>query len=1305
MALQLNTLGAHRNAFAGRTGGVRVDGSGNRFVVKDYREVAAFLEDVGKMSSKDYVQAFINRLATNKIPREMITTAAGFGDGSFTEKVIFPMVQTKIFAALTNNMSNNYRACRLLSIPLTPASLPQPKAEFKYVMETEEIPLAEEGGVRNITGLSIRNRSEMTVGLNSYSLSSIVTRSETIQQAFRDEVRAQVIETVNAAVAGWEANIALLHFRYAAGQPSMAELIALRNADYTADRDRVAGLLDMLNIENTIEAAINRDHNCFRQLIHAMILALPDDGNNHVVLLPKQLAMGCVNKTVRIKIPSKQMFYGSQNSLALDTGNHVIDMEWSRKAVEYQTSVELVQRSGTTAILDHCKTQAAIMDAEAPDSTVVLPALQIGETIIPIIALDDKPFGESKPSMQSPFVSANTKRLCYTVGAVPPAYKDLMHQGFYNGNSEISLKAVADKSARVTNIVNYDEQASVCEIRLSELHRYANDADSFSLVSYTLSQAGMPPLQDDIHGKHYTTLNTLFRTFKARTESQLSLYESNPRFSTFPSLVHTLGGWQCEQVRAPRICMGNASFMQGPETDLVSVLAGIRNYMPPSKALEDYIALIAQGFCNTSEDSIFWTVITRGFLALGINDLQLSQYFDDAYNHLVLNPNGAQNIIFLMGGNGAPFIAILKMLRHVVQTKGYTLCVADPFCAHVVITCIAYFQNLVTNHNNMHEIIRMFLTEEDMNTLGALRTLIITGQRDMISIVNSIPTLRPSLGHYNVTIHANCSPGLLRTANIVMNFFGGPFCNTELLIRGRDPALQVQGRGINFRFARHNMSCTVANRILFDPVSGEIINAGNQIPPNMYEILYQTYEDSIFCRSSSNFLTAVNEKLSGYNSNHVFPQGVDIVGHRMGYRLNVYDVSPVRFPKNQLEMTEAVTNIAVHSQNTHLYDSLYRGVMQPIWFVRQNLLREEMSKTPTNMFYMQCHYMTIYSYKTVHEFFDKHYHSGLSYLCVRTMQYDGLSMAALPMGGSFFATGNVSFHAANTQNYQQSLTTAIEMAVLPGHGPTHGVVMPNVFVTNITGVNSIFVDPDSKPRTDTRISREKHSSSLNHMTLVLDWYASLLPTTLNGQQKTCETALPMGGRYIPFNYQSADPYNELDYSGRYCESPTLLPYSESHARLARLAAAFDHRSEPIKSFLECASMDQISGQLMADILAGKNKDQALSNLLIKASNMRSIVTPFTTATGMMMFDSYVVGARAGIYLQQHYMGVSTDNAVNQALTPRILGDSFGPTNMFTPGTSNHFMANFCSLFNLPHQSTYINEFNTVSDMTALSGTK
>lgn len=1265
--------------------------------IEDYPSLSKFLRSVSELDAKDYIVAYANCLAQNVTPKRIRYNAQGFHETSFTQEITVPMIALRVLACLTNGMTSNYNACRLLSIPLRPRSLPQPRVEFKYVFEKNEIPLAEEGGIRNMTGAGIRSRAEMTVGLTSMSMTTVACRAETVQRALPAELRAEIASTVESTTAGWQANIALAHFRYAAAQPRLSELVVLRNAEYQASRDHVSAFIDLLNVENCVEGSLNRDLNFFPQLVVSALRSVAQEDNRFVLIVPKNLALDCVNTTVEVTLPHHEVFYDTSG--ALDSNNHVVDVDWSHDVVAYQAKMEVVQRVGKRALDGYAAAQAA--GADAKPNVVVLPGIGVGDSTLPVIVLDDKPFGIDKPSMQSPFVTHNTKRLCYTVGAVPPSYRDLMNNAFFLGAGPVTPSDVASRSARVTSIVNYDESAHVNEVRLQDLHRYANREESFSHRTYRRAMANLPELEDDVNGGYVRELEEVYFNAdnKSRLEHRLCVYETNPRCVTFPVLEYTAGGARATTMHLPRMCLGNASFLVSPETDVVSTLSGMLTHIPNHQPLDVYVRHAAGGFQNYTVESLYWAVFCRAVVRCRFTQNDFNAWCADVENDILAGrATGRGDFDAWIPQNHLQLKYVFLLLRHVSFTRGETLCAADPVCALALINLV-HWCSAGPMPQLVGEYMSTVLQQSDLGYLNDMCCMIKSGQTAFMEFVDNTHTLAAAVWPYQLDVIGDLTDDQERFCSAFMSFFGGVWCNVEAVIRCANAA----GAGGHAFSSLH--AHTSPDNILtayFDPVSGAFVAAPDGTTAKVEVFVFS---ESIFYRGPASALEAVNAKLMRddvgivLNVNLRFPSGAAVAANT----LQLFDVSPVRLPNGPGEHFYVVDKVNTDpNRQCAPIAHTFATVMQPMWHVRRKMIRELFAAKPLFMLYLQAHYMTVYSYHNVVKNFDKHYHSGLSYLCVRTMEYDGYSMGVMPMGGSFFATGNITLQAATTQNYNQSLNVVMDMAVLPGHGGKHGVVLPNVFVGQVTGVNSIFISGDAAVPDD-RLAQERRKTALNHMTLVLDWHSSLLPPTNAGRSNTCEAAVPVAGRYIPFRLESPQPFQTPDYSGRFCESPTLLPFSESVLRLHALASELGADARPVHEFLAASALDQVGGAVLDDIFGSPNRDKLLADLLKRATGLRALSTPFSTVNSMMFFDSYVVGAHGGLYLTRDYKSVRGEAEAGFMLNPRVIGESLGPTHLYSPATSGHFLTRFCKMFNIPYMPGAINtRAGAPGDLTVLS---
>ncbi|ABG25709.1 ORF54 [Ranid herpesvirus 1] len=1289
--------------------------------VHNMYEAAPMLNELADLTGEEYIKEFTRRIVHDEpfMPRGVKWMPEGFNLQGVTAECIIPLVSVKILSIPSANMGHNFNACRILTCPLMPKRLPQKLCTFKYVLEKAEIPIPEPGGVRHLTGENMRSRIEMLIGLSSTSLTTRLPMVEFFQRLDPDQKKQQIAIAIEQANTGWHMHIALMHYQYAAAQPQMSELITAKNGAYYAGRDRVAALVDTVNIDNALEGALNRSAAFFPLIVSAMVNMIKCHGNDYVVIVPECLGLKALNEYTHVPLPSRQYFYDTDG---LDTNDQRLNVDWAHSLVRHNNKLSLVKRS-TSAALDVDPTTHAILEQRGNHS-VSLPTLSIGpDTKVPIIVLDSTAFGTDRPSMESPFVTRGVKRYFYTCGALPPSYRTLMNQSFYGGDSVISMQQVAARSSRVTCIVNYDQQATTAEIALCDLHAFGNTAASFSHQAASVkARDNLPPLRETTVGDHYIRLKRLFLYVKPgeRLDDKLCLYEFNPRCAIFPVTTPGIDNQFISTAQtAPRICLYNASYLQGADADMVSTLSGLVSFLGHPADLDKYLHMAAQGFGNVSPASVFFLVFCRTLLDLGIN----KRILHDSFASFKL-PTGvnAPALTAQQSLESTAWRRILQLFQHMCDTGGHCLSIADPYASYVCTMLIDfYFEN--RTGFEVCEKVSLFFHKDAACVLMNIGQVVKNGRDEFGTMVENIGVeLVPSRHSYfrsDIRSGDLIMPKQQRRQCARFNeLFAPGVCNTECVIRigpilPDDAAHSVTGRTTETFYPDNLHVCH------FDPVSGNFTSGAPT--DETHGIAHMLYCNAFYCRSNGTFLEAANSYMLGEQltttllpgpmQTHSFKETADAA-----HKLQVYDVTPVRFTRDTSVMWRAFRVLKDMQRRNPvglanaLPTTTYAGMLQPMGCLRRELLHRELHKFPLYNFYMQMHYSTVMSFDAVTQLYDLNYHSGLSYMCVRTMSYDGYSIAAMPIGASLFCTGNRTITAANTDPYSTSLNSTIEMAIIPGHAGSHGVVAPNVFLRNITGLNSIFVSP-TELNTDegTRMGVERRGKQLQNMTLVLDWYGSLLPPTTSGAQPSCEPVVPLMGRYLSL-YTPGTTQPRPDYSNRYCESPTMLPFSDSHDRLRTMTAeAGDSDGAsgafPFASFLRATPLEMLGKSIDSE---GQNPEYSskaeavLNAMLTRSSSTRPIRTPFTTHLSLAFADSYVIGAGGGLYLQST-PAANNGTRLDTDLNPRVIGEGLSPTNLYSPETTGHFMSSFGKVLNLPMQAGAINTYGeTVGDRTAMS---
>ncbi|ARR28910.1 hypothetical protein [Ranid herpesvirus 3] len=1385
---------------------------------------------VNRLSTSDFYDYFAgpNRRGDNYVDNRNVLRMVrpdGLNINDFQTDVVVPMMMVRSLAVMTAAMQSNYNACFLLSNLLLPRKTPGPRPVFKYTASKREIRPAHAGTLREIPDRSSVTNTEMTVALKSYTNGIAVPDSSIFAKISREQaMMALEAEMVNFSE-GWKACIAKLHYEYCAGQPKFSELYLANNRRNFTERGRLGCLMELIHLENTIEGCINKDPSNISPVMLAACHMIHEQGNDHIIVCPKRIVPPEAGGLIITNIPYEEKVY-NYSTAGADSNDMVMDVDWSTEVVANAMKdprINKIEPAPSQPALDD-RLYATLLQ-ENGETFMRMPAIRTGYTEpIPMILLDNVPLMKNGPCMAQPLMRNCTKRLFYTVGAVPNSYTQYKNKSFYSNNSVLKYSDVASKCPSSTFIVNYDEKGTPKEVTLSMLHKSANTERLFLVSDF---ETRMRRIFDDdfmknLGGNHTDEVSYIKNALilyhepdsALKLEHPYCVLESSPRNMMFPIRPFPHNHAQTHSVIKPRFCMWNYPLMSAQHAEYVGVLSSIKCSVGEDADLIKFLEMCYAGFGNVSTNSVFNLVVAKAISFIGMTAPDMNRLIDQAGNGfkrdaqlLLINENKLQGQIFNTSyATGTVPITpavpaagaflyddrlvqtvtpdedkctqllkyILQMVDHVVETNGKTLLVSDAYCQVVYCTVLGLLRENLSMLDSPI-ICSYFDFKNKLDKAIAIADLITQGQLAFMRAVEStmvdplnmllLPHTIPSYIHKTYDFNK-------KYTSYYQNMFAAVCCNQEYALRTSDNNAVFKSDACGVMRPSTNVLTRTFGSIYkdgskaydFSTVDGQC--KARQLN-NTYSAVVESYTDSFYCRASTSIAERVNEMLYRMPNalklrevvegaaRHVenftcaaatgtrtptailfpFHSASALAGqHDNVYLFNVSNFRLNMTPENIHETFKYyydVWNRDVNNNNPLQFhscsgpkqfracsDNPWNGILSPTFVARRHLLQNEMGGLPFNMFLMGLHYYSGINYQNVTQKFDKKYYSGWAYACVRTMRYIGHSAVAMPRKKALQVHGMKAIKDHNPGDEARFVSSQIDMAIIPDQMGTHGCVVPNVFISDIEGVNSFFLNPKKLPPMNNSalegtLYRKSITSDVENFTLVLDWFNGMVPETMSGSSKTCESIMPLNGRYTQM-YMGADPntniFSEKDpMSGRYCESPTLLNHSDTALSIAETSSYLSnlmYTSNPASSFLSAASYNNIA-ETMADLTFGRfqfmpqNGQELLNTLFQRAlATNSSVETPFTNRLGMMFADSYVIGKGGGLYL----IKIQNNNYDNQQfeLNPRVVGEGISPTYLFHPTSNEPFLRNLGKMSCLPFISRDLVNVRSAVDSGALA---
>lgn len=1311
----------HAGSYAGRLAPrhLQVSHPADGYNAIEWHKSLGALFDLQSMSAEDYTRFMLN-YEDNSImsPSGQGNIASGINMQNFCKEVIVPFVVLHYGGVLNPRCRNNYAACQLLTIPIAPLESPANQVKFRYVIEKRELTVARRGDARMAQGNTKSTSLTFDATLiQHYHVIPILY--EAIMRVDRRQVYAEMTKLVRENLMAWQASIAMFHYEYANAQPSFSTLVLQnksRRAEY-ANRCRSGMVSDLVSIDNLLTGCLNRDLDMFTNLIASAVGMLPEI-KQMVAIMPRGIMVENSSMfMVRVTIDPALMKF---SIFETDEGYKKIDVDWSQNLLATTTSgdldsryhIELVSGPGLQAPNLSFKS----LDDSDTAQSFLLPAVRIGEMVVPLILLDNEELCANGPAMDTSFITKGTKRHFFTVGAVTQTYRSLYcNQSFYRDGLEITTGTAAQKDPRISSIVNVEESASITDISLHTLHKQANIRSVFNLLNFTARLANMPELMLPIfYLREYQKMAC--DLLEARTTHLACLYEVSPRMMRTLSFHGVGTSIAPSYADAHRLCLWNAFQMSAPEGEYAA-LVSLLSFMGRNEELESFLSLVNNALGTVTPESVATLVLMR-YLA---EELHTREQFE---NWLDPTTNAAIALAFAN--------AVGAMLTYIVSTTGNTLAMGDPICQVFFLRFVPFFNASCA------------LAVKAAPTAGqtaALEMLPETGRLRLQEIYNvmysGVAAFKRMVSKFPVgMICTYVQPFTLSAAahleeeQYVADFsnFAMPalvdrelryiFVSGDQFSGKRAPGTQPRAPGrmrgshgqavplleglrleLKSKFYRGEFAQLAGptSELLqnFSILTGEEADGYGE-----YSFAGQNrkYENSFYCRSNkadlSEILTCTIRDLGMYDFTTLLDRKLTLDVTNLANpavtantpttcqqfdQLAFADISHVRINmafENILEKHKP-TVIAANVQP-------FYSCLQPPLVLRLRTLRSIMGTMPLHAFYACMHYFSALTQENIVERFDLHYYSSLAYLCVRTMRYQGYNMTVMPVGDSIFVTGNRNVYNVRSDSVEHVVGTEMDMGIIPGRQASHGVHFPSVFMKEMRGMNVVFHDKDDNTSNRYALGRDRKKVDRTNCMLVLDWSNFLLPETTTAC-RTCPSVIPISGRYVNTtvhpnqgnpNAQGLRNMHLLEYDPllkSHCICPTMLPhFSDSWMVLEDLKDTIQEKSSTAALFCMNAMFTSVEESLPGSKLPNNTRNAMLQNAIYK-----NICAPLTDSLALMFADTYTIGSGGAQFLR-----TPATEQKHKELTPRVEGEGMTPCHYHYVQDSPHFATKFNKLINL-----------------------
>ncbi|UMM52731.1 major capsid protein [Lake sturgeon herpesvirus] len=546
------------------------------------------------------------------------------------KNVIVPLTKLKTGVLMTARQSNNVDACRLLSIPLAPLNGPIDNVTIRLQLEHRNNQFAVQSSTRSFVGAPSIKNTTLDCDLELYTLDFVIDAGEVHYQIDQARVIQALADKITQMDQSWKLTIALKHYEYVAKQPTLAEL-TLANPRKQLTLNAMQGkhaVMQMLQFENIMQGCVNRNASNINHVCQALLASVPGENKNLVLVIPRHVTSEGLlgDDPYQVTTPLNTTVYGYTSHTS--EGVTVVSNTQAAELVSKTTEVTVQQANPVRCDAPDGTNSLLAVTRPVQENAVSLLGVSIGGSVIPVIEVDHTEVGEYTGGLDRPFRRHIVKRSFFTVGACPIVYKSLAHPTFLSNNMpEYPITAVGLRNPGSSYVMDY-EGASVQEVSLAFLHRYANQPDMFDPENCNQrvyhnfnSDSVFALLQTNLEAVHLFNLPT----HSAKCRRAYSNLEFSPRcmpyrYITDNSLLDTI-------FYLPRVCMFNGNPMNDVQNEIVGVGASLATRYPIPPQVGAYFDFLGQ--CTADVNNLSATqlhTLKVAFLDLGPNDPHLDAY-------------------------------------------------------------------------------------------------------------------------------------------------------------------------------------------------------------------------------------------------------------------------------------------------------------------------------------------------------------------------------------------------------------------------------------------------------------------------------------------------------------------------------------------------------------------------------------------------------------------------------------------------------------------------------------------------------
>nr|WAS29284.1 major capsid protein [Lake sturgeon herpesvirus] len=547
------------------------------------------------------------------------------------KNVIVPLTKLKTGVLMTARQSNNVDACRLLSIPLAPLNGPIDNVTIRLQLEHRNNQFAVQSSTRSFVGAPSIKNTTLDCDLELYTLDFVIDAGEVHYQIDQARVIQALADKITQMDQSWKLTIALKHYEYVAKQPTLAEL-TLANPRKQLTLNAMQGkhaVMQMLQFENIMQGCVNRNASNINHVCQALLASVPGENKNLVLVIPRHVTSEGLlgDDPYQVTTPLNTTVYGYTSHTS--EGVTVVSNTQAAELVSKTTEVTVQQANPVRCDAPDGTNSLLAVTRPFQENAVSLLGVSISGSVIPVIEVDATEVGEYTGGLDRPFRRHIVKRSFFTVGACPVVYKSLAHPTFLSNNMpEYPITAVGLRNPGSSYVMDY-EGASVQEVSLAFLHRFANQPNMFEFENCNNrvyqnfnTDSVFTLLQDNLEAVNLFNLSN----HSAKCKRAYSNLEFSPRcmpyrlFDDNNALLDTV-------TYMPRVCMYNSNPMNDIQNEIVGVGSSLatRYPVPPQVgAYFDFLSQCASDVSYLSSAQLY--DLKKTFLDLTPQDNTLNAY-------------------------------------------------------------------------------------------------------------------------------------------------------------------------------------------------------------------------------------------------------------------------------------------------------------------------------------------------------------------------------------------------------------------------------------------------------------------------------------------------------------------------------------------------------------------------------------------------------------------------------------------------------------------------------------------------------